>query len=140
MVLQRVTGSRGALVLLVGVVMLAGSVASGALAAPESVESPRVAGPCPKASEIVRPKTIREAVGPLFRRIGASRSQYYVKSRSRARKAQTANQARAKCGRRVLAKSVYVRLAPRGDSCLSCMTGFFMSKSRRGQWSIWLVD
>lgn len=106
----------------------------------KSVVSGGLSKPCPNASAIIMPRKLGGAVRALRGKLGESGSGYYVQKLSRARKASTAGLARQQCGARVLKKSVYVRIHPRGVQCGSCSTGFFMSKFPGAGWRIWFID
>jgi len=121
---------------------LAAAVVSGLLlaGAQEAQADAVKVGPCPSASAIATPRSPSDAVQPLFGKLPGGRHGLYVDSIMWASSAPTSEQAKGKCGSKVLNKSAFISIGPKSDrSCSSCRTGFYMAKMSKG-WRLWFLD
>ncbi len=92
---------------------------------------------CPRASRLAYPHHIRGAI-PAAKQASFGK-QGHVKRVKHGKHAPRAYhlQARNQCGERVVRKSVYVEVAPKGQTCAACIFHGFVAHSKGGHWKVW---
>ena len=92
---------------------------------------------CPRASRLAYPHHIRGAI-PAAKRASYG-SHGHITRVAHGKHAPRAyhSQARHECGERVVRKSVYVEVAPNGQTCAACVFHGFVAHRRGGHWKVW---